>query len=489
MEQYTKKANIGALKKERTSKVVHLKNIEEVIYTETNKGSGARVITFEYTLILNYLHKQGFRIYLNELIRIENNIATVVTSELIFKYILEKVKSYDDDLIINTFYKQGESLVLKNKGLLLGLMDVENEPLKDSKDIGFIAYKNGILKVQKTNIELLKYSDISNFVWKEQIIERDFKFIDNYDKDINVYDKCLRNSTNNENHYLNLISAIGNLIHKFKDQRLTKAIIINDENLTERNEEGGSGKGLIVKAINKIRPVLVINGKNADPGKNRFFLQGVTPRTCVISVDDPPRNVVFEDYFSYLTDEMTIEEKHKPSVVIAFKDSPKFCFTTNYTIKGNSSSHKRRRFDVFLNSFYNDIHTPAHDFGHEFFYDWDVGEWNKFDYFMAKCLQTFIKNGLIDYANQELRLKKLKNETSYDFYDLMESDYNNEAKNSLPDLRSKLINCYGDKYNFLNKDTTRLMDWIRLYAEFKGLSLEEGRASYGMWFKFNFNKE
>ena len=185
---------------------------------------------------------------------------------------------------------------------------------------------------------------------------------------------------------------------------------------------------------------------------------------------------------------MTVEKKHKGSIVIPYKDSPKFSFTTNYTIKGNSSSHKRRRFDIFLNNHYSSEHRPTDDFGHEFFVDWESKEWQKFDYFMTKCLQTFIKNGLIVYDNLELKLKKFKNETSSDFYELMEGEYKNEKKHSLPDLRIKLIATYGTKYEFLFKETSRLSDWVKRYSEFNGFEFESGRSNFGMWFKFKINK-
>ncbi|MDO7138279.1 hypothetical protein [Algibacter lectus] len=465
------------------------KEEDSVLHKEVFRSNGERVVVFEYTLILRFLHDNGYRNYNGELISLVDNVATVVDKEKIFKFLLEFIQSFNDDVLTNAFFKQGESLILKNRGLIHGIKDLEKEPLTDSAKVGYVSYDNGVVKIDKNAIKLLKYSEIEGFVWEEQIIRRKFKFIIDYDSNINVYDRCLRNSTNNENHFLSVVSAIGNLIHKHKDQRLTKAIIINDQNLNEKDEEGGSGKGLIVKAVSKIRQTLVINGKNADPSKNRFFLQGVTLRTCLISIDDPPRNVVFEDYFSFLTDEMTVEKKHQASIVIPYKDSPKFSFTTNYSIKGNSSSHKRRRFDIFLNDYYSSEHKPTDDFGHEFFYDWDGEEWGKFDYFMVKCLQTFIKNGLILYSNSELKLKKFKNETSSDFYELMEAEYRNERKHSLPNLREKLISTYGTKYEFLHRETARLKDWVGKYSEYNGFDLEYERANFGMWFKFKINKK
>ncbi|WP_299111735.1 hypothetical protein [uncultured Winogradskyella sp.] len=470
------------------TRVVYLDSDKDLIHSEIIK-SGSRVITFEHTLILSFLHENGFRNYREQLIRVIDNVGSEVTKESIFKFLLSHVESFDDNQLINAYYKQGESLILKNNGLIHGIKDVEFEPLKDVVDIGYIAYLNGVVKVTKKDVIIIPYVDLKNFVWQNHIINRCFSLIECYEDSPNVYNKCLRNSTNNEEHYKSIISAIGNLIHKYKDQRLTKAIIINDENLSEKDEQGGSGKGLIVKSVSKIRPTLIINGKNADPSRNRFFLQGVTSTTCVISIDDPPRNVIFDDYFSLLTDEMTVEKKHKGALIIPYKESPKFAFTTNYTIKGSSSSHKRRRFDIFLNSFYNSDHTPSNDFHHEFFYDWDDNEWSKFDFFMSLCLQTFLKEGLIVYNNEELILKKLKNETSADFFELMEVDYTSMTKYSLPDMRSKLINIYGDKYLFLNKETSRLMEWVEKYSAYKGYVFSKGRASYGMWFSFSLKEK
>jgi hypothetical protein len=487
MEDNKKRSDSSGIKNNYPSQEIPL---NEYIFTIETRGNGATSIKFEYTKTLNFLHSRGYRAFNNELICIVDNIAKVVSREDIFKFLLNHIEyTFKDDSITNAFYKEGESLIIKKDGLLLGIKEAEREPLRDNASNCFIAYKNGVVKISKSKIEISKYSELECFVWEEQIIDRHFEFISYYDISPNVYDKCLRNSTNNNNHFKSVISAIGYLVHNFKDQRLTRAIIINDENLEEENERGGSGKGLIVKAISKIRPVLIINGKNADPINDRFFLQGVTQRTCVISIDDPKRNMNFESYFSYLTEGMTVEEKHKKSKFIPFKDSPKFSFTTNYTVKGDSSSHRRRRFDIFINGYYSSEHTPDKDFGHEFFEDWDKAEWNKFDFFIAKCAQTFLKKGLVSYDSHELKLKKLRNETSSDFYDLMENHYNqHKVQYSFSEVRAKLVCMYGNKYEFVNKDYKLISRWISMYANYKGFGLETDRKSEGIWFWFEIDK-
>ena len=165
---------------------------------------------------------------------------------------------------------------------------------------------------------------------------------------------------------------------------------------------------------------------------------------------------------------MPVEKKHRPVKIIPYEESPKFVITTNYSIKGTSSSYKRRRFDIFLNNYYHSGHTPADDFGDEFFHSWDEKEWQLFDLFMLACLRSFLSLGLIAYEDEGLRLKMLKNETSADFFELMEEDYN--IKNisfTYISIREKIQNIYGEKYYFLEKNKKKIVEWVEKYANHK----------------------
>ena len=51
--------------------------------------------------------------------------------------------------------------------------------LKDTKDISFIAYRNGVIEVMKHEVKLIDYIDVDGYIWENQIIQRDFVFSEN----------------------------------------------------------------------------------------------------------------------------------------------------------------------------------------------------------------------------------------------------------------------------------------------------------------------
>ena len=203
-------------------------------------------------------------------------------------------------------------------------------------------------------------------------------------------------------------------------------------------------------------------------------------------IDDAPKNFKFEALFSVLTDDLPVEKKHQPLKVIPFELSPKFVITTNYTINGSSSSFKRRRFDIFLNNFYSSSHTPADDFGTEFFHGWDAKEWQLFDFYVMECLRAFLSFGLKHYCNDDWTLKMLKNETSPDFVALMDQEYTeHNIHYSYGSIREQLISRYGEKYAFHNKDHKKTIEWVGRYAAYKELKVAKSRQGSGSTFMFS----
>ena len=71
-----------------------------------------------------------------------------------------------------------------------------------------------------------------------------------------------------------LRSAIGYLLHTYKDVALTKAIVFIDEVMSD-GANGRSGKSLVGVAISHIRKTLRIGARNFN-FKNTFAFQSVT---------------------------------------------------------------------------------------------------------------------------------------------------------------------------------------------------------------------
>lgn len=437
----------------------------------------------------SFLSESGFCLYNERILFIDNNIAEIVDQNFIFTFCLKEVRKNNDNELENLFLNVGESLLISKKGILLGLPNCLLEPHRDTSTEGYHFYLNGVVKAKKgEHLSLIKYSEISGFVWKNRIIQRNIELIPDTEYDSGekgMYFQFIKNITNNDEHFESMATTIGYMIHQHKDRRLVKAVIINDENLAEDGTPmGGTGKGLIVNGSSKIVNVITYDGKNSNFHDDKFAYQSVEFGTSLIFIDDIRRDFKFTSLFSATTSNMVVQRKYEKQFEIPFKDSPKFVITTNYTVKGVASSDLRRKHNVFLNSHYSNEHTPNDDFNCEFFEEWDVKEWNLFDNFMMYCLNAYLYLGLKEYSSPEIELKMLQQETSSDFWEVMKDRYNNPGERFYKsDLKDAMISQYGKAYQFLETRHTVLKKWIEIYAEYYSLKIEQGKDMRGAYFE------
>jgi hypothetical protein len=122
-----------------------------------------------------------------------------------------------------------------------------------------------------------------------------------------------------------------------------------------------------------------------------------------------------------ITGDLYIEKKYKNAVVIPSTETPKLLITSNYVVKGGGgNAEKRRKVEYEVSTYFKNVLTPYEEFGHRLFDDWDKIEWRKFDNFMVKSLQFYLKNGLIEPQSINIDYNRLKLETSVDFIDFMD---------------------------------------------------------------------
>lgn len=168
--------------------------------------------------------------------------------------------------------------------------------------------KNYAVKTTKDDIQLLKYKDIKDLIWSNQVIERDINLKPKSD---GVFKSFIwKVSGEDADRYYTLKSVIGYLLHSYQNDAKPKAIIWNDEMVSDDVPNGGSGKGLIHKAISKLKSVVIEDGKKFDP-KSQFAYQKIRKDTQVFLMDDVSKNFVFENLFSIITEGITIEKKGK----------------------------------------------------------------------------------------------------------------------------------------------------------------------------------
>lgn len=354
---------------------------------------------------------------------------------------------------------------------------------EDTATESYIYFKNCVAKVTKDNIEQIDYSDIDGFVWKRQIIDADFNKVDHHKS---VFRKFLwLISGEDVERYNSLKSVIGYLLHSYKTSSNNKAIIFNDETISE-NPNGGSGKGLFWNALKEMKRVASIDGKTFDFTKS-FPYQTVSTDTQLLVFDDVKKNFSFESLFSLITEGITLEYKGQDAIKLPVQQSPKILITTNYTVGGIGGSFERRKFEVELSSYFNNNHTPLDEFGHLLFDDWNSKEWDKFYSFMLNCSQYYLEHGLKEYDSKNLHVRKFIKETSFDFYEW--ANDGNIPVNVRFD-KKELYEAFKEEYNDFKKwlSQKRFTSWVTIYGKKEGHNLVSGKTNGQRWMKFENSK-
>lgn len=443
--------------------------------TETKSGeTKINIDPFKYKL---FLERNGFKKYFVS--EAQKPTWVFISSNIVKETSVEKIKDFVLEWLMSQKHFDIWSYCAKYANLfseqfLLMLETIELMMLKDTKYISYIAFKNGILEVSKDKVKLVDYIDVDGYIWDSQIIKREYKQIDNFD---NEYQKFISNISSNEP--LPVECVIGYLLSTYKNKMNNKAVILNDEVISD-NPEGGTGKGLFVQGLKQIRKISILDGKSFDDKKS-FPYQTVSPETNVLVFDDVKKNFDFESKFSLVTEGMTLERKNKDAIKLKVEDSPKMLLSTNYAIKGEGNSHDRRRQEIEIAQYYGKDLTPYNEFGRQLFDDWNDQEFTAFDNYMVYCLQKYLQNGLISQNAKNLKMRKFIAETAMEFLDWiseLDNFYIGKRVNKTEAFEN-FTNEYPDYKKWLTRKKFNI--WIQKYANFKDLKYTQGNTNGSRW--------
>ena len=195
--------------------------------------------------------------------------------------------------------------------------------------------------------------------------------------------------------------------------------------------------------------------------------------TQILEFNDVKKDFDFENLFSVVTDDMTIENKGQRPFQIPFDKSPKILASTNFTINGLGSSYRDRLFEIEFSDFYNEQHRPIDDFGKRFFDEWEREEWNKFYNFMFECVLIYLREGLISPKNQNLQLRKIIDATSREFVEFMDEQDRIEGWD-----KKILCDSFHSKYpDYMLLKQNTFSKWIKSYCNIKSYKLNEVRSN------------
>lgn len=411
-----------------------------------------------------YIGNEPFFIWVQENVVSEVSISKI--KDFIYNYVDETIldqrrKSFVKEKLIRS------ARTILTESVLTFLNTLEPEFVKDEKDTAFFFFKNGFVEVTKDKIVHKPYSELDGFIWEKQKIDRNYIANDSN----TVFKQFISNVTGYDDKRIRAIkSAIGYLLHGYRNPAIAKAIIFIDEKLSE-NAFGRSGKGLVAKAVSQIRNVLELDGKNFKFDK-AFVFQSVNLDTEVIFFDDVRKSFHFEKLFSILTGGLTVEKKNRQEFHIPFDEVPKILIATNHSIQGSDDSSRDRQFVIEFSDFYNAKHKPTDDFGKLFFNEWDEIEFAKFDNFMMECSQLYLREGLREYDYVNLTRKKLIDETAPEFEEFIrELELNREYNKK--DLFKRFQEEYED-FDKLKQHT--FTKWTKVYANLYELDVRERKS-------------
>lgn len=452
-------------------------------FWETDDKNKIKINPLKYKL---FLERNGYKKYYPadankpSWVSVESNKVSEVSTEKIKDFVLNYLADKREFEVWNYCAKFQN---LFSEAFLLMLESIELAMLKDTKLKSYLAFNNGILEVTKNEIKLLDFLDVESYIWKSNIIPRDFVFLENHE---NEYQKFILNISNKDP--LAIECVCGYLLSKYKNKMNNKAIILNDEVVSD-NPEGGTGKGLFVQGLRQLRKVAILDGKTFDDKKS-FPYQTVSQDSDILVFDDIKKNWDFESKFSLVTEGMTLERKNKDAIKLSVEDSPKMLISTNYAVRGEGNSHDRRRHEIEIAQYYGAKLTPFDEFGHQLFDDWDAEHFNKFDNYMVKCLQSYLSLGLINQNAKNAKLRRFLSETSMEFYEWMSfrDNFTFNVRHGKAEKFAEFIKEYKDFDQpwFKRK---RFHIWVEKYSEFIGGNFDADSTNGWRWFMIEKTEE
>jgi hypothetical protein len=430
---------------------------DEKFYNEKFKshrnGEDSRILEFDYVKMKKFFRNRGFYRLENydrpnELIRVEDNVITVIDHIKARDYAMEIAEELFDEDVQNMLIRGSTQYFGPEK--INQLSYYEPHFFEPDKLYEYLFFKNKYWKISANGIEEKNIKELNGNIWAEQMkqydavrsdrlihIEKlketssdgapvfDVKFTENgmkcdfaqylwvtsFHKWANYFDENRKSNhievtaehTHETNiHFISKMCAIGYLLHQYRDKNCEKAVIGMDAKISEVGESNGrSGKSLLGFALSYVKNQAYIDAKRTDMEQDRFIWQEVSRKTENIFIDDVRVNFDFEMLFTVIVGRLTVEGKGSIKYTLKDHDVPKIYLTTNHTLNGTTSSHKDRQFKIAFSDFFDDEFKPFEYFGKSFFFEWNDEQWNLFYNFMAECLEFYFisqKNG--DGINQ-----------------------------------------------------------------------------------------
>lgn len=456
-----------------------------VFWTITSDG-----INISFTSMIKALKVMGIRRYYfgeNDmtskpfLVEIKDNKVRQIDESYMLEILSDIIDNYGNEFVRETFVRMRGKLSMER---LSHLPRLDPKFLADEHDCSYFFFRNGACKVIGTEIKLIPYSDIKGLIWSSQIVDHDISLValEEIKKNLSFYnflvDITSHDSIDSKERLDHLLSLMGYLIHGYKNPVNSKAVILMDENSTDK-PQGGTGKTLIANAIGRVRKVTEEDGKNFKANE-RFAFQQVNPDTKIILLDDAHKHFDFERIFPAITSGLTIEKKNKDKFSLPFEDSPKILITTNYAISGVGASFRRRLYEFELSQHFNDQFTPLDAYKKPFFISWTNNEWDMFYCLMMECTKLHISKGVRRSSQISIIHKKLLNKLEPDFVAFANENIEIGKEYNKDSVYKQFITIHPSYSDLTKNSFSRKLD---IYVEILDQNLVQRKSGYKFYFK------
>ncbi len=468
---------------------------ERIFWTKSSKG----VVKIIHLAFKNFLEEFGYYKYCPEggknyvFVKVTNNLIDHTSEKEIKDFILNHLLGIDDMSVYNYFAEN--TRYFKEEFLTL-LASIDVYFVEDSKNAAYLYYRNCAVKVTKKEVKPIDYIDLGGYVWKDHVIDRNFTLCKVTDCD---FEKFINNiCAGDKSRVRSMESTIGFMLHGYKNLSYCPAVILNDEVISD-SPEGGTGKGLFMNGLSKMKKFVVIDGKSFT-FERAFAYQLVSADTQILCFDDVRKSFDFERLFSVVSEGITLEKKNKDAIKIPFGKSPKIAITTNYAIRGAGNSFERRKWELELHQYYSKDFTPLDEFKKLMFGDWNDNEWCQFDNYMINNLRDYLETGLVKSTFVNLAVRRLSATTTHDFIEWCGLIKGSTKSNALMfdtklfkhELYLDFTSDYPDyaAKGKMSISRTRFYKWLNAYGMFScGRSPDEGRNTDGRWITFRKKEE
>jgi len=274
-------------------------------------------------------------------------------------------------------------------------------------------------------------------------------------------------------HLLNKLTALGFLLHDYKNESERVTIIAMDGMESEVGaSEGRTGKSLFGVATEHVIPQVYIAAKNRKLTEDNFLFGEVTEKTKVIFLDDVRVNIDFEFFFPLITGKLKVNPKGGQPFTLGRDDTPKLFISTNHAISGDGSSFTDRQAFMAFSDFYNEDHKPIHDFHQNFFTEWGKEQWNLFYNLMASALMVYFRSlkegwvghgrGILEPPLGFIERRRLRQQMGEDFLAWAEEYFSAEFNNDDFGLQNRMNRqlVRGEVYEDLLEKNPHVRKWI-----------------------------